>query len=435
MARCSNEAVLKKIGVETLKQNTEIDLRLRRDLPDCRKIDTKRYTATSAAVAPSYNKYRKPKNRFECGRTGCITTGTLLMGAADETVTYRAAFNATEWAAGVVTFYVYPDAALQDEDYPVTVTLKLSGKDTFADADVYKKQITKEQITDDGFAPVMVNLAGAPDSVMGDGWTPNETGAYVQLSADKKAGFSSISIYDSVDDFDLLETVSISCLTTAGGTFDLEVVQQQCQEARYNDQVTTLNFPVTGTRISPNYMNLFPMMGKGDATEGFDLVTIEQTISAAGRITLADANQDVCGYITVQADDACDVTEATYYQSSATSVTDVDEGHFIVVKNTDGSTDLVFNESQAGTKVLVKYPKRVEVEEWIANADNLNSNQVSMTVPRTLSDGTKFLLVFDNVYITSFPMTITSDDASFAFTLSIGRDADGNFFKMYKIVG
>lgn len=435
MARCSNEAVLKKIGVNVLDQKTEIDFRLRRDLPDCRKINTKNYTATSAAVTPAFNKYRKPTNRFECGRTGCITTGLLMLGAADETVTYRAAFNATEWSAGVVTLYVYPDASLTDADYPITVTMKLSDKDTFADADVYTKTIEKADVTDDGFAPAMINIAGAPDSVEGNGWTPSESGAFLQFSADKKVGFSSISIYDSVDDFDIMEAVTIACLTSIGGTFDLEVVQQQCQEARYNDQVTTLNYPVTGTRISPNYMSLFPMLAKGNAQEGFDMVTIQQTIGADGKIRLADANPDVCGFISVQADDACDVTEATYYQSSATSVTDVDDGHFIVVKNADGSTDLVFNTSQAGTKVLIKYPKRVEVEEWIANADNLNSNQLSMTVPYSLSDGTKLRLVFDNVYLTSFPMTISGDEASFAFTLSIGRDADGNFFRMYKIVG
>lgn len=433
MARCSNEAVLKKIGVETLGQNTEIDFRLRRDLPDCRKINAKSYVATSGT--PAYNKYRKPVNRFECGRTGCITTGLLMMSAADETATYRAAFDATEWAAGVVTFYVYPDASLQDADYPITVTLAISETDQFTDANVYTVSIEKEQVTDDGFVPVMVNLANPPSSQEGNGWTPDNTGAYMRLSADKTAGFSSISIYDSVDDFDLMETVTMSCLTTMGGTFDLEVVQQRCQEARYNDQVDTLNFPVTGTRITPNYMNLFPMMAKGNTESSYDLVTIEQTINSEGKVILADADQNVCGYITVQADDACDVAEATYTMSSANSVDDVDEGHFIVVKNANGSTDLVFHASQAGTKVLVKYPKKVEVEAWDISADNLNSNQLSMSYTIQHSDGTKYRFEYNNVYVTSFPMTITSDEASFAFTLSIGRDADGYFGHMYKIIG
>ena len=435
MARCSNEALLKKVGVEALGENTEVDFRLRRDLPDCRKINTKDYVATSAAASLAYNKYKKPTNRFECNRTGCITTGVLTMNESNETVTYRAMFDATEWANGVVTFYVQPDAAIDDADYPITVSLAVSEAIDFTNADLHTVSVNKDQITDDGFVPVMVNMANVPSSTEGTGWTPDSTGAFIRLSANQKVGFSSISIYDSIDDFDLLETVTIACLTTVGGTFDLEVVQQRCQEAKYNDQVQTLNFPVTGVRISGNYLHMFPMMGKGNATTGFDMITVEKTIGADGKIILADANQDVCGFITVQADDACDVTEATYTMSSANSIEDVDDGHFIVVKKNDGSTEIVFNTSQAGIKVLVRYPKRVEIEEWVANVDNLNSTELSMTVPWKMTDGTKYLLVFDRVYITSFPMTITNEEQSFAFTLSIGRDANGNFMRVQKIIG
>lgn len=433
--RCSNEVLLKKTGLEKLDANTEIDFRLRRDLPDCRKINTKSYVATSAANALAFNKYRKPVNRFECNRTGCLTSGVLTMNNAAETVTYRAMYDATEWAQGVVTFYVEPDRALADEDYPVTVTLAVSEAIDFTNADVYTVSITKDQITGDGFVPVMVNLAKTPASVEGNGWTPDSTGAFLRLSANKKVGFSSISIYDSIDDFDLLEAVTISCLTTMGGTFDLEVVQQRCQEARFNDQVQTLNFPVTGTNITPNYMNLFPMAGKGDATEGFRMITVKKIVGADGKITLADANQDVCGYITVQAAEACNVDEATYIMSSANSITDVDDGHFIVVKNQNGSTDIVFNTSQAGIEMIVRYPKRAEIERRVLNADFLNSAQLSMTVPWKLQDGTEMVLVFDNVYITSFPMTVVSDgDQSFAFTIAIGRDANGNFGYFDKLV-
>ena len=428
MGRCSNEALLKKVGLEKLDKNTEIDFRLRRDLPDCRKIKTKDYKATSAVDALSFNKFKKPVNRFECNRVGCTTSGVLTMNEADETATYRAMFDATEWANGVVTFYVEPDKNLQDADYPITVTLAVGEAIDLADADVYTVTIEKSQVMDDGFAPVLVNLANTPSSVDGNGWTPDSTGAFIRLSADKKVGFSSISIYDSIDDFDLLESVTISCLTTIGGTFDLEVLNQRCQEAKYNDEVQTLNFPVTGTNITPNYLNLFPMAGSGDAKEGFTMTTVEKTIGADGKITLADASQDVCGFITVQVKDSCNVLDATYTMSSANRVTDVDDMHFIVTKNADGSTDIEFNTSQAGVEVLVRYPKRAEVQRRVISADYLNSSQLSMTVPWKLSDGTEMVMVFENVYITSFPLTVVSDgDQSFAFTLAIGRDASGSF--------
>lgn len=430
MARCGNEAVLKLVSQEALQQNTQIDFRLRRDLPDCKKINTKNFYAISGDY--TLNKYKKPENRFECGRTGCVNTGLLMMAVADETVAYRAMFNAIEFAEGVVTFYVYPDPAAE---FPITVTFKISDADTFTDADVYTKTIQQADVTADGFVPITVNLANVPDSVAGNGWTASEAGAYIQLSADKVVGYSSISIYDSIDDFDLLEMVTIGCLSSAGGSFDLEVLTGQCQSAQYNDQVSTLNYPVTGTQISPNYMNLFPMMRKSQQTEGFDMVTVEKTVNAEGKIVLPDLDQSVCGFITVQANDACDVSEATYTMSSATSIADVDDGHFIVVKNTDGTTELVFNTSQAGVAMNVRYPKKVEVERWNANVNNLNSANVSMTVPYVMKDGTKYLYVFDNVFVTGFPAALANTDPTFSFTLAIGRDEEGNFFYVEKIIG
>lgn len=428
MGRCSNEKLLKLINVNKLDKTTQVDFRLRRDLPDCRKINTKAYTATSATGALAYNQYKKPVNRFECNRTGCVTSGTLFMNNADETVTYRAMYDATEWANGVVTFYVQPDAALTDADYPVSVTLAVSGAADFTNADLYTASITKEMVADDGYAPVMINLANTPTTVEGSGWAPDNTGAYLRLSADKKVGYSSISIFDSIEDFDLLESVTISCLTTIGGTFDLEVVQQRCQEAKYNDDIQTLNFPVTGTNISGNYLNLFPMVGKGDETEGFELTTVEKTIDTNGKITLADASQNVCGFITVQAASGCDATNSIYTMSSANSIAGMDDGHYIVVKNQDGSTDIVFNPSQAGTKVLVRYPRRAEIDRKVLNADFVNSSELSMVVPWEFSDGIKKLFVFEKVFITSFPITAASEgDQNFAFTIAIGRDAKGNF--------
>lgn len=430
--RCNNAEVLNKIGLNALETTTELDFRLRKDLPDCRKINTRNLTGASGAY--TYNKYRKPVNRFECDRKGCVTTGVLMMAAVDETATFRAMYDATEFADGVVTFYVYPDAAAT---FPVTVTFKIANEDTFVNADVYTVQITQDMVADDGFVPVQINLANTPASVEGTGWAPSATGAYLQMSADQIVGYSSISIYDSVDDFDLLEVVTMSCLTTIGGTFDLEVVAQRCQEAKYNDQIDTLNFPVTGSQITPNFMNLFPMVRKGDRNRGYKMTTVKRTIGADGKIILADVNQDVCGYMTVQAADSCDVD--TYTHSSSINQADLDDGHFMVVKNADGTTEVVFNTSQAGMEVLVRYPMQVEIEEMVANADNLNSSQLSLTVPYSLKSKAgvqEVILVFDNVFVTSFPLTLTSEaENSFAFTLAIGRDDEGNFMRIQKVTG
>lgn len=420
--RCDNNTLLKKIDLKAVSKDLEIDFRLRKDLPDCRKINTRNAVAVSGTY--SYNKYKKPVNRFECDREGCITTGLLMMSTEDETATFRAMYDATEFADGVVTFYVFPDSGVT---YPITVKFEISANDQFADADVYTISLTDGMVTSDGYIPVQVTLATTPTSVEGNGWEPVATGAYIRLSADKVVGYSSISIYDSLDDFDLLESVTMSCISTIGGTFDLELVTQQCQEARYNDDVQSLEFPVTATQVTANYMNLFPMLRKGNSQVGYKMTTAVRTIGSDGKITLADVNQDVCGYITVQSADKCDV--GTYAHSSSINVSDIDDGHFIVVKNADGTTDVMFNTSQAGVEVLVRYPRKVSISERVANVNNLNSSQLSATIPF----GENILLVFDKVFVQSFPIAWTNEENSFAFTFAVGRDSEGNFMRVFEI--
>ena len=81
----------------------------------------------------------------------------------------------------------------------------------------------------------------------------------------------------------------------------------------------------------------------------------------------------------------------------------------------------------------VAYPKEVDIEEQVANPDNLGGVHVSMSVPVEQDDGARYVYVYENVFVTSFPATITSTDAAFAFTITIVRDSEGNFFRIQKI--
>lgn len=431
MARCNNGELLNKISMNKLTETTEVEFRIRKDLPDCRKINTRNFIAISGTY--SYNQYRRPTNRFECMRKGCINTGLLMLNAANETVDYRAMYDATDFAAGIITLYVYPGAGIT---FPATLTMKISDDSTFTNADVYTVSIAAADVTDDGFAPVIIDLSQTPASTAGDGWTATAAGAYLRFSADKVVGLSSIAIFDSIEDFEIADVVKVACLTTIGGTYDVEMIEAACQESQYNDQVTSLSFPVTGTKVTPNYWKLNPMMAKGSNVTGFETTTVKKTIGADGVVTLADVNQDVCGFIAVQLADACDVTDAFLTQlSMPITLTALDEGHYQVIKKNDGTTEIHFNTVHAGLEVLISYPRTVQIEELVANPDNLNGVHVSMIVPRYQSDGVKYIDIYENVFVTSFPATITTDTAEFAFTITIARDSDGNFFRTQRIIG
>lgn len=432
--RCNIDALIKKVGVDKLTKEIEVSFALHHNLPDCKKINTRNYVAASDGDSLSYNSLKKPQNRFECFRKGCVNSGTLTLGAANDTVTFKAQYDGTEYAAGAVAFYVDTTGV---SAFPINVTFKISDTQTLTNADVYTREITAAEVTDDGFVPIVIDLAKTPTSVVGSGWTPGAV-SFIQLSADKKVGFSSISIYDSIDEFQTNDVVKVGCLSTVGGSFDVPSIASTCLNAGYDDSVDSFTYNVEGTTVTPNYWKLNPLIGKGTETEGFEIVTVKKAAAADGsyaKVALSDLFQDECGYVTVQKAEECNVTDSFLYQVSVPTLVDLSEDQFQVIKNADGTTDLFFNSSVAGAELLISYPRNAEIVEEVASSDNIGETRVRMTVPVDTSDGVRYMYVFNNVLITSFPFTINNtNETTFSFTITIQRDDDGYFFRKRRIV-
>lgn len=429
MARCTNDVLLNKIGFNKLDKNDELSLRVRRDLPDCRKINAKNYFQIAEGASESYSKYDRPDDLFECNREGCVNSGTLKIATAAKAVDYFIRHDATEFAAGILTFYTRSAAA-------ATLTVTISDSAEFTNADVYTVSIPSTTAPE--FHPVMIDMSQTPTSVEGNGWEASENGAYIRFSS-SGADFelSSIAIFDSLEEFELNDVVKVSCLTSVGGSYDVSLVEEACNAARYDDTITSLQFPFTGTRVTPNYWKLNPLLSRGDNGTGFDLATVKKTviagsgaISSYGTIVLPDLNQEVCGFITAQVADACDVTDAHLNPVSAPAPVDLNPVQFQVI-----GTNVLVHSSLIGQELLISYPIEVEIEEWVANPDTLNDVHVSLVWRRETSDGVKYVDIFENVFVTSFPATITNTEATFAFTLTVSRDKDGNFFRQQRILG
>lgn len=426
MARCNNEELIRKVSLAKLKKSTEIDLALLRDLPDCRIIKAKAYTAISGTY--TWDNYERPVNRFECMPKGCSTSGTLNL-TENETVTYRIPGDAREIAAGVITFYVKGTA-------PMTATVKVSDSDTFTNADVYTVSAV---FADDGYAPIVIDLTKEPDSEDGNGWTA-EAVSYVQISLSKAGGISTLGFFEAMEDFELNQTVKLSCMSSIGGTFDIPTIEARCAEAQYDENVNSVSFPVTAALVSSNWLFLNPLMGKGTADEGFMMTTVKKTVEAYavggkdyGRIILTDA-AEACSFFAIQRVDGCDPDLLT--EISMPTIQDFDIMHFQKLETANG-VELIFNADLVGVEMLVSYPKAAEAEEYVLNTDNLNEVRVRMTVPYMAEsagvEGVKYVLVANNVLVTSVPFTVTDQDTSFPFTFTILRDQDGNFIHLYKI--
>lgn len=429
MGRCKNETLLRKINIPKLtKEHSEVSFTILHDLDNCRRINTKDQLLEDKGT---YNKYLVPKNRFECLGEGCVNTGTFLIAAdaATKEVEYYAKFDMTEVASGAITFYVY-DANKAAR----TLTVLIGEAQGLANADQYSVSIAATDYDEDGFAPVVIDLSQTPTDV-GNGWTPNEIGAYIKISASDAFGVSSISLFESMEDFATIDVVKVGCLSSVGGTLDPSLIESACNKAKYNDQMGGLSFNVTGRNATPNYWKLNPMAGKGKAAKGFIIATVEKTIGNDNTVTLADLYQDECRFISVQLKNACDAWETELTQIFApVGMTNLAPDHYQVIKQADGSTKLKFAAGLAGQDILVSYPREADVDETVVNTDFLNSTHVSMAVPVCEEGRVMRMLVFNNVYITSFPYSLSENDTDFSFSINIQPDRGGDYFHNYKIL-
>ena len=438
MTRCKNDTLITKIGVNKLQKETEVDFTRFRYLPDCRKI----FANKQVSGTGTYNRFKVPENQFECVRENCVNSGTLFNSGA--ATVYYAQEDAVEFANGVVTFYV--TGAPKG-----TVTFKISETQSMTNADVYTIDLSKLRLGDDGFKAVAVDLSQTPTSTDGNGWTPNHVGAFISIAVApgtgdtaSEIGISSIAIYDTLDDFETSATVRIACLSTVGGTFDFEPVEATCfgNGGIDDEAIDTFEINVTGKALTPNYMLLNPLMVKGDATEGWDTNTVEKVVEAGtgdnagyGVIILPDKASKECGFINVARADNCNVTDAHLVQLSVPNKARLDEGHFIVTDNDDGSATVYVNEALVGETLIIAYPQKVEVEEYVLDVDGVRYIKTRMSYTRTLTDGVKYRFVYDNVIITSFPDEISDEETEFEFTVTIQKDATGRFGRVYRILG
>lgn len=437
MAKCKNEKFMATVGASKLHNKVEVDFDVQRNLPDCQKISAGKYVSTTA-TAPRFDRFRIPKNQFECMQGSCVNSGTLMANAGFSAV-YKFKLDAAEFAAGVLTFYALGTTG--------TAEVQISDAPAFTDADKYTIQLADMAHGEDGYTAVVVDLAQTPADV-GNGWSAEGEAIYVKITLSAATGLSTIAMFEDMDDFAVSTHVIARCLSGIDGSWDLDVAEETCFKKGQFDtsDLQGIEKTVSYRGITPNYWRMMPMYKKGNLTKAWDKETVEVTVKALsgtsyGYVTLDDIDQDECGFISVQALYDCresqNMSDALLYRLAIPSKVDVDEDHYQLIDNGDGTTTILFNEVHIGQAMLVSYPKVVDVKDSFDITDeDVNEVRTRMSYVRCYTDGTKYRFVFDNVLITSFPDALTEDDdAEGEFTVSIQRDANGRFGYAYRIVG
>lgn len=442
MSRCKNDILLNKIGMGKLNASDEVTFTLLDELPDCRKIKTNNYVSV-AGEGSYFDPGDVPENRFECMVDRCVNTGTLVIvpgTGEDTTATFKAQFDATEF--GVITFYV---KAKDNTTYPVTGSIALSEATAFTNSDVYNFSIQQAAFDADGFAPVLIELTSTPSSTTGTGWNQTEAGAYIRITGTNGvSGVSSIVIYDSIEDFETSDVVKIACLSGIDGADEIEAAEASCFGSGYNTDDLSFERTITGRAITPNYWKLNPMLGKGEQTTESMSVTVQKTVVASagggsGEIVISDLNQDECGMVGVEVVD-CNVSDSWLSRIAVPMKVDVDEKHYVVVPNANGTSTIYFNSRHIGREVIITYPRAVTVEGLVADEKFIGTRRVRMTyVERRIVGGnnvdSEVIKTYNNVLITSFPNAITNEgEQEFEFTIRIQKDRDGHYYRVGRVI-
>ena len=429
--KCDMDTLISTIASKRLDKHVEVTFALLGGLPDCKRINAKDYLKVIDAenadvdVALQYNKFDRPEEAFECGgENACFNTGSLALAAATNYAVFKLPYDGTKFSSGIVTLYVKGFTGAKN------VTVKISDTANFANADIY----TVSAVGKTGeFTPVAIDLASTPTSTAGDGWTANPYGNYIAINvSDANAMISSIAVFDSIEDFENNDVVKMQCLTGIENEEAIEAAEATCANPNVRHDTTSPTFEgtITGSKVTENFNKLNPLVGKGTATKAYEIATQKFTPvleNGYAKVTVADAYQDECGFITAQAE--CSLLK----RYDIPVLVAIDEDHFIVMANEDGTTDIFFHANLAGHEVVISYPREAEVDEYIGDIDNVDTvvKRTKVYVPYQLSNGKRQAKVYGNVLITSISAPRNEDETEYSVSYSIQKAEDGHYYHIY----
>lgn len=446
MARCTNDTLLNKIGAKKYTKRTEVTFNVLEDIDRCVRVNA-RNPINVIASSTEYSQFRIPEDRFNCDPRGCRNTGTLMLtGTADGTVSarYTVPYDATEFYAGLVTYYAYfPEAGT----YTVTTSISSIRDASMTNKDTYEQEIT---VTEAGFRPIIINFEDVPTGTTGSGWQADEAGALIEVlfhnenaTAIIEAGISSFYFYDSVEDLQVNDVVKIACLTDISADLTIDASDATCFGSEYDPDSAAIEYTITGKFLTPNFDKLNPMRGDTQDETGWLIANDEREVQSTvingvtyGYIQIPDVSPDECGFVGVQIAELCNVTDSQLERVNSPIPIGISANQYIVLDGTITDPNdigmILFNEELIGQDVIVSYPQHTEARVTVFSDENINNVRVRMYIPYNYTDCTESAYLFENVLITSFPMgqSSTADgEMEFSFTISVQRDKDGNFFK------
>lgn len=444
MARCDSKSfVIRTDQIAKLQNQDFIMIDILDDLASCAKINTR--TANEATVASSnigelfFNAANVPEDAFGCSKNKCYNTGCLqgsVTAAAQPAVFpgIRKTVDATLYAAGLITAYVYLPAGAEK-----TVTLKIADytASDMTNCDEYSVEITPE--LGEGFYPIVFDLGSAPTTTTGEGWTPSQLGVTMQIeiegaAAEDIVGISSLAFYESIEDLQIDNVVIVTCVDTFGDNQSFDVIEGACSTSEYDPNSGSMTGTVTANKVSSNFYLLNPVAYKDEMqTIGVPAVVTrmvtEETIGGTkyGVIQLSDMIEDDCGFVYIQTPGCANNSTELVRVSSPVPVK-LDGTQFQILSTASGVKNLgkiLVGEDWIGQELNVIYRKSTDADV-ITIGNEFKQYNVRAIAPLRKKDGSIEYHLYENMFITTSANNISrTDETQIEIQFTASADENG----------
>lgn len=467
MPKCANKNLIDLLKQEKLEpKNTQVVFTVQHDIDSCAKINTKRYQEIKKGSLPVYRSTAVPEDLINiCESIGCKNSGTLYIASDDEAVaggektTYthsaEAVFaslsDATNFLAGVAFYYAFVS---KPGAYTVTTTISDVTDEAQKNADQYTTEIVANRV---GYYPITIDLAKLPEKTIGEGWSASTNGVLISIGISTsnetedsiQVGMSSIAFFDDIKDLEASDVVVLGCVSGISGDDTMDALEDTCGAAQLDQTSIAVEREITAASWSPNYYVLNPLMQKTEETESFRIKTVSKVVkeddenSEYGSIHLSDYFVDECGFAYASVKNNCNITDSLISRVVGPNLMALDERQFQVInakQNPDVKiigSKLYFNKELIGQEIVIAYPQTIDVVEYVADAEGINSRRVKMYYENLNSDGVVTAFEYKNVLVTSFPRSLSNSDTEFTFNINVQPDRNGKYYhqKMYNKSG
>lgn len=467
MAKCEAKGFnIKADQVGKLKNEDIIAISVIDELASCAKLDTRNIDNKNNITnleSVYYNAANVPEDSYGCSKNKCYNTGTLqgdVATAATDVVIgdFYKNLDATLYATGLMTVFVY----LPEGEHEVSLDIANYTQKDWANYATIKTTVHATQ--GEGFYAVKFDFASADQTETGTGWLVDQIGVKLRftiggknLKADDIVGVSSIAFYESLEDFEISNTILATCIDTWGDSQQFDVIEGACSTSEYDPQSGSMTATITTNKFTENLRYLNPTLRKTDETDfGIMKIVTRQVLDAAeyftgkdetlakelagfGIVQLSDTIEGDCGFLYVQTPGCANNSHALTRVNAPIPVIAPTDGDLFQMLSSNYKGDytkglILVGRDWIGQELNFVYRKQATAEIYEVTNEFRTFN-VNILAPLHKKDGTTEYHYYENAFVTAVNNNISrSDETTVELNFTIAADENGVRKKIAKIL-